>query len=259
MPALAPAGTGKREPRDCETCGRPFDALAICCLGAHIVARHCAECVALHEADMARQKTQPRPAAPSAEERWTSLCPREYRTLAEGGVTDAARLVAECREFYRVLAWRHGERGLMLRGATGTRKTRTLWRLLRRLFDEGRALEVMTAGELGRSYADAAGQYQSSAWFERMTTVDVLCVDDLGKGAWSEAVRAVFFDVVDKRTRTGKPLVVTTNDDGEQIAGKMREFNLGDPLVRRLREFCEVVCMGQRTSSNSTGSRAQRE
>jgi DNA replication protein DnaC len=82
-----------------------------------------------------------------------------------------------------------------------------------------------------------------------MTTVDLLCIDDLGKGAWSEAVRAIFFDVVDKRMRTGRPLLVTTNDDAAQIAEKMGKLNLGDPLVRRLREFCEVIHCGARISS----------
>jgi hypothetical protein len=37
------------------------------------------------------------------------------------------------------------------------------------------------------------------------------------------------------------PLLVTTNDDGAQLSERMRDVNLGDPLVRRLREFCEVV------------------
>jgi DNA replication protein DnaC len=129
----------------------------------------------------------------------------------------------------------------MLRGSTGTGKTRAMWRLLRRLFDEGRSIEALTAGEFGRSYADAAGQYRASAWFERLAAVDVLFVDDLGKGCWSEAVRAVFFDLIDKRTRFGRPVLITTNDTGPELSERMRDVNLGDPLVRRLREFCEVL------------------
>lgn len=234
----------ERETRDCETCSRPFAALVMRVLGARIVARHCGRCIELHEADEAKRRASfASPAPPTADARWSALCPREFRTGAEGGGTDAVRLAKECREFYQIMAWRYGERGLMLRGVTGLCKTRAMWRLVRRLFDEGRAIEVMTAGELGRSYGDAAGRYESSAWFDRMTSIDVLFVDDLGKGSWSEAVRAVFFDLVDKRARTGKPILVTTNDDGAQIADKMREANLGDPLVRRLREFCEVIPM----------------
>lgn len=235
----------ERELRDCETCRAPFRAIVVHCLGARIVGRHCTRCVDLHKADQAKRAAsfEPKP-APTADDRWTRICPKEFRTLAEGGRTDMERLTATCPEFYRITGWRYSERGLMLRGTTGLCKTRAMWRLLRRLFDEGHTLEVLTAGELGRSYADAAGRYEGNAWFDRMSTVAVLCVDDLGKGSWSEAVRAVFFDLVDKRTRNGLPLLVTTNDDGGQISEKMRELNLGDPLVRRLREYCEVVAMG---------------
>jgi DNA replication protein DnaC len=242
-PGAVREASDEREGRDCETCGRAFSARVIRCLGAKIVARHCGPCVERHEAEEERRRAAERAARrrPSESERWAALCPPEFRTIAEGGRTDEARLQRECALLARVLAWRYGERGLILQGTTGRCKTRALWRLLRRLFGEGRQIVVLTAGELGRSYADAAGRYESSAWFERMTTVDVLCVDDLGKGCWSEAVRAAFFDVVDKRMRHGLPLLVTTNDDGAQIAERMRDVNLGDPLVRRLREFCEVV------------------
>lgn len=240
----AEVASAEREARDCGTCGKPFQAIVVQCLGARIVAMHCPSCVQIHEADQAKRKADFAAApAPSAEDRWAKLCPHEFRTLAEGGRTDVERLSAECPEFFRITGWKYGGLGLVLRGTSGLCKTRTMWRLLRRLFDEGRSLEALTAGEFGRSYADAAGRYEATAWFDRMTSVDVLFVDDLGKASWSEAVRAVFFDVIDKRMRTGLPLLVTTNDDGKQIAAKMGDPNFGDPLVRRLRDFCDILTM----------------
>jgi hypothetical protein len=133
----------ERERRDCETCADPFEALVLRVLGARIVARHCARCVNLHAADDARHRaTLNRPAPPTPEQRWAEICPPEFRTIAEGGRTDVARLTAQCPHFYRIASWKYGDRGLMLRGGTGRGKTRAMWRLLRRLFDEGRTLEV---------------------------------------------------------------------------------------------------------------------
>lgn len=239
-----PPALPETEQRDCETCDKLFTATVVRCFTSKIVPRHCADCT---EREMRRQalaEAGRRVLLPTVAERWATVCPVEFRTIEEGGPTDEDRLRAECPLYATVLAWRYGSRGLLLRGETGQRKTRLLWRLLRRQFDAGRTLQVFTAGEFGRSYGDAAGRYESSAWFETMSAVDVLVIDDLGKGAWSEAVRAVFFDLVDRRMRHGKPLLVTTNDDGEGIAAKMRDPSMGDPLVRRLREFCEVLTLG---------------
>jgi hypothetical protein len=237
----------ERETRSCETCGASFEAAILASLGARIAARHCPACVERRALRLEREQQQRtvRARPPGPEERWAALCPPEFRTLTEGGRTDPARLARECPALPRILAWRGGERGLLLCGPTGRSKTRAVWRLLRRLFDSGQAFEAHTAGEFGRSYADAAGAYRATAWFDRLTTVDALFLDDLGKAAWSEAVRAVFFDVVDKRTRTGRALLVTTNDDGETLASRFPDPHLSDPLIRRLREYCEVIPMGR--------------
>lgn len=41
--------------------------------------------------------------------------------------------------------------------------------------------------------------------------MDILFLDDLGKGNWTENTEAISFVLVEIRTSNGRPLIVTTN------------------------------------------------
>lgn len=174
-------------------------------------------------------------------QRWAAICPWEFRTTSEGGNTDLERLKAAQPKFEEALRWTFRAKGLILRSsASGTCKTRTMFRLLRRLFDEGHSMACFTAGDFDRSARDAGGNYTLTAWFDRLCVVDVVFIDDLGKGQWSPATEGTFFDLVDKRTREGRPLLITTNEDGDSLSTALSDHR-GSPLVRRLRDYCHRI------------------
>lgn len=172
---------------------------------------------------------------------WVKICPMEFRIPIEaGGNTDLRRMDADCPNWRQALNWKFGCRGLMLRGDSGRCKTRAMWRLVRRLFDERHKVIALTSAKFDRECRDAAGSFTLSAWFDRLATVDVLFLDDLGKANWTQATEAQIFDLIDQRTREGRPILATSNDTGASLAARLSD-DRGAPLVRRLRDYCECL------------------
>lgn len=230
------------ETRACETCGRDFPGLVIEILGKRIYARHCRLCVAEHDL----KRTPKSPEIDRVEAGWVQLCPREYRLTTElAGGTDFARLKRECPDCSGVMLWRYNPRGLILGGKTGTGKTRSAWRLLRRSYDEGRKFIAMTAGEFGRAYADAGGNHTLLEWFGSLASVDLLFLDEIGNAAWTDGAEATFFDLLEKRGIEGRPIITTSNHDSASLAKKLKDEVRAAPMIRRLQTYCDFVNMNK--------------
>lgn len=237
----------------CNRCRQPFDAkcfeFAIGGSTRRLQVSICSDCESElerieQEKLAADEKLNRAMKEKQREEAWSHLCPAEFRLRSEAeGNTDIARLELEQPKLKLVLAWKYGPRGLIVRGLTGRCKTRSTWRLMRRLWLEHRTIIALTSAEFDRECRDAGGQFRLTQWFNRLAFVDVLFIDDLGKGNWSEATEAQWFDLVDKRTREHRPIVVTTQDDGQSLSSRM-SLNRGEALIRRLQEYCECVVFG---------------
>lgn len=173
---------------------------------------------------------------------WVALCPREFRTREEAGNTDIARMDSEAPNWRKLLEWQFGDRGLLVRGESGRCKTRAMWRLIRQLFLARKSVIAMTAARFDRECRDVGGNFNLTTWFDRLASVDALFIDDLGKGAWTQATEAQFFDLVETRTRDGMPMLVTSNDNGATLAARLSDGR-AEPLIRRLRDYCEVVVL----------------
>jgi len=180
--------------------------------------------------------------AQGMEVRRREICPMEFRTEAEGGNTSLPRMDSASPEWRKLLHWRFGPRGLLVRGETGRCKTRAMWRVLRSLFDKGKSVAAFTSAKFDRDCRDAGGNFTLSKWFDGLVSVDALFIDDLGKAQWTPSTEAQFFDLIDERTRSGFPLLVTTNDDRATLAARISEDRSG-PLIRRLAEYCESVVL----------------
>lgn len=186
---------------------------------------------------------------------WVRICPIEFRLPSEaGGKTRLEVMDAASPGWRRILDWKCGQRGLLVRGATGRCKTRGMWRLLRKVFDERRKIAVLTSAQFDRQCRDAGGNFTLTPWFNQLATVDVLFLDDLGKARWTEGTEAQIFDLIDQRTREGKPILATTNDDGATLAARL-SADRGEPLIRRLRDYCDTAVFGTpQASATCTGS-----
>ena len=179
------------------------------------------------------------------QDRWNEICPPLYRG------TDEARLTK--RFLDRVLKWECGPRGLVLVGPTGTGKTRCMYTLLKRLlygkFREPRLnasgatikdIMVLTSNQFGHDCLERFGNHTVIPWLRKLCNVKVLAIDDFGKETLTERVEAELFNIVEMRIANNLPLIITTNFDGKRLLSKF-SADRGEPLLRRLREFCDQV------------------
>jgi hypothetical protein len=178
------------------------------------------------------------------EKEWIRICPIEYRLKNESyGKTEIAKLELLNPNLKDILAWNFGARGLIIRSRkSGRGKTRSAWRLLRKQWLDHRSLACHTAAGFQRKAQDAAGKYQLDAWFDHLASIDILFLDDLGKGNWTENTEAIWFDLVETRTANGRPIIITTNLKGDELTENSRSQTT-EFTVRRLREFCDVITL----------------
>lgn len=244
-----------RETAKCVGCGATFSALVYRMDpedAPMFRQRACEECVrARGRASAEEQALRDRERESECERRWEAVCPFEFRTIEEGGRTDEVRFMEQHKDAPTILAHPFGPVGLLLRGNTDAGKTRIMWRLLRRYFEQrevlGQRLTIaaFSHGEFQRECQDAAGNHRSAQWFRTITTADVFLLDDMGKGPWTENTVSAFFDLVKCRTEAGLPLFITTNLNGATLVAQLKlSKDMAEPLIRRLREFTVQIVMG---------------
>ena len=229
---------------DCRLCGKPFESKRMNFLGVALTIMVCHECsVGIEEREKAKAEQRRAEARQrqqlAREAAWEDFCPKEFRLTTEGGKTELAKLELRQPKLKELLLWR-GPRGLIIRGPTGSCKTRAVWRLVRVLYLLGLDVKFYTAAQFDRECRDAGGDFTLTKWFKALVNCDVLVLDDLGKQAWTPATEATWFDVTDQRTREDKPIIVTTNDTGETLSQRMAPER-AEPTIRRLRDYCDVL------------------
>lgn len=104
-------------------------------------------------------------------------------------------------------------KGLMFLGNCGTGKTFAACCIANALTDKQYNVWVITANELIRK----VGNFNTSeAALSRIGYDDLLVIDDFGTQSNSEYNTQTLFDIIDKRYKSAKPLVITSNlDPGE--------------------------------------------
>lgn len=158
------------------------------------------------------------------------LCPPIYRE------TDKTRL--NQKALRQALSWKMGPRGLLLAGPSGTGKTRIAWLVL-----EQAAVSQFTAFDcvsFGRILGQRYKEERAEEWLMEVAACPLVFFDDLGKLKLTDRVESELFGVIDYRCSHKLPIIATTENTGASLAGRMTEERRHG-LVRRLREFCEVV------------------
>lgn len=154
---------------------------------------------------------------------WAEHCPVEFRdewNPAKG----SAKLLS------RVLGFdpKRG-RGLVIHGPTDTGKTRAVWRLLRKLAEEGHEWLFVEAIDLLDSIP------------ERAFTVPVLVIDDLGNDALTAQKEVRLLKLLRKRCDWHRPFIVTTQFVGDSLEKRFTETATAKAVIRRLRKFCDDI------------------
>jgi DNA replication protein DnaC len=134
---------------------------------------------------------------------------------------------------------------LILHGDTGAGKSRCLYVLLKREFSAGHSVRVLSH-DCGIEYAARynEGPDVVRRWQDSHCTADILALDDVFKARLTDSLEQALFTMVSQRTERGLPVIVTCQDVGDTLLERM-SADRGPALIRRLREFCDVVGFAQ--------------
>jgi DNA replication protein DnaC len=178
-----------------------------------------------------------------------SVIPARYRGVSfdRPPVSDMARdlqtkaAVGEVRNFVDDLDGRlEAGRGLWIFGDTGTGKT-TLAMLVSKLaLEAGHSVAIYSLPKLlahiRRTYDSEPGGDSYLAFFERLTSVDLLHIDDLGAEKRSDWVLEQLYALINERYEAQRSVLVTTNLPHEEL-----EEQIGSRTVSRLSQICDEV------------------
>jgi DNA replication protein DnaC len=204
-------------------------------LGPEDVARPC-EC---REQRLARVRTRG----------VASVIPTRYRGVSfdRPPVSDMARdlqtkaAVAEVRSYIDELDARLGEgRGLWLFGDTGTGKTTLAMLVSRTAIERGHTVAIYSLPKLlariRRTYDSEPGGDSYLSFFERLTSVDLLHIDDLGAEKRTDWVMEQLYALINERYESQRSIMVTTNLPHEEL-----EDQVGQRTISRLTQVCDEV------------------
>ncbi len=178
-----------------------------------------------------------------------SVIPARYRGVSfdRPPVSDMARdlqtkaAVGEVRNFADDLEGRLGAgRGLWIFGDTGTGKTTLAMLVSKMALEAGHSVAIYSLPKLlahiRRTYDSEPGGDSYLAFFERLTSVDLLHIDDLGAEKRSDWVLEQLYALINERYEAQRSVLVTTNLPHEEL-----EEQIGSRTVSRLSQICDEV------------------
>jgi DNA replication protein DnaC len=147
-------------------------------------------------------------------------------------------VVSAVREFVDDLDDRLDEgRGLWLMGDVGTGKTTLAMLVSKAVAEAGRTVAIYSLPRLlariRRTYDADSAEDSYLEFFRRLTSVDLLHLDDLGAEKRSDWVLEQLYAIVDDRYESQRSMVVTTNLEQDAL-----EEQIGARTVSRLVEIC---------------------
>ncbi len=178
-----------------------------------------------------------------------SVIPPRYRGVSfdRPPVSDMARdlatkaAVSEVRAYVEELGPRLADgRGLWLFGDTGTGKTTLAMLVSKTAIEAGQSVAIYSLPKLlariRRTFESEPGGDSYLSFFERLTSVDLLHIDDLGAEKSSDWVLEQLYALINERYEAQRSVLVTTNLRHDKL-----EDQIGVRTVSRLNQICEEI------------------
>jgi len=174
-----------------------------------------------------------------------SAIPRRFRGVSfdRPPISDMANgpariAVKAAREFVASIDKQIDEgRGLWFEGGVGTGKTSLAMLVSRAAIAASHTVAIYSTPRLlariRRTFEAQAGEDTYLDFFDRLTSVDLLHLDDLGAENRTEWVIEQLYAIVDERYQSQRSVVVTTNLGYDELAEQ-----IGERTVSRLVEIC---------------------
>ena len=129
--------------------------------------------------------------------------------------------------------------GIWLCGSAGTGKTSLAMLVSKTALEAGHSVAIYSMPRLlariRRTYDADSSEEGYLAFFDRLTSVDLLHIDDLGAEKRTDWVLEQLYAIVDRRYEERRSIVVTTNLDTDEL----RE-QIGERTVSRLLQMCDM-------------------
>jgi DNA replication protein DnaC len=229
---VSAAGQGRAGVARADFGDRPVCRLGVCdgsgwIIGPENVARPC-EC---RESQVARRRARG----------VNSVIPARYRDVSfeiarNDGVDPTVLAMVE--SFTAEISQRldNGD-GLWLWGKVGTGKTALAMLVSKHALEAGRTVAIYSLPKLlsriRATYERDGGGDSYDEYFERLASVDLLHVDDLGAEKRTDWVLEQLYSIVNERYEAKRSMVVTTNLGEDDLAAQ-----IGRRTVSRLLEIC---------------------
>ncbi len=151
-----------------------------------------------------------------------------------------AAVVSEIRAFCDNIDGELAEgNGIWLHGGAGTGKTSLAMLISRTALEAGHSVAIYSMPRLlariRRTYDADSGEEGYLAFFDRLSSVDLLHIDDLGAEKRTDWVLEQLYAIVDRRYEERRSIVVTTNMETDELKGQ-----IGERTVSRLLQMCDV-------------------
>jgi DNA replication protein DnaC len=177
-----------------------------------------------------------------------SAIPRRYRGVSfdRPPVTEISEIAVQAvRGYIRKLEPNLAAgRGIWFMGEVGTGKTTLAMLVSKAALEGGRSVAIYSMPKLltriRRTYEGEPGGDTYSQFFERLTSVDLLHIDDLGAARQNEWVLEQLYSIVNERYETERSIMFTTNVGKGDIEGRLKEVEeqIGGRTLSRLVEMC---------------------
>lgn len=170
-----------------------------------------------------------------------SVIPPRYRGVSfdRPPVTDMDRpAVNAVRDYVGKLDANLAEgKSVWLTGEVGTGKTTLAMLIAKSALEAGHSVAIYSLPKLmariRRTYEAEPGEDDYLAFFERLTSVDLLHLDDLGAQRDTDWVTEQLYSIVNQRYEDGRAITVTSNVLPDEAAER-----IGARTVSRLTEMC---------------------
>jgi DNA replication protein DnaC len=177
-----------------------------------------------------------------------SVIPPRYRGVSfdRPPVTELPDMaVQEVRRFVRNLDTNlDSGKGIWFMGDVGTGKTTLAMLVSKSALDQGRSVAIYSMPKLlariRRTYEGEPGDDTYSKFFERLTSVDLLHLDDLGAERQTEWVLEQLYSIVNERYEAERSITFTTNVSQGGMEQRLAEVEgqVGRRTFSRLAEMC---------------------
>lgn len=219
-------------------CGTSYPQREVTLFGKRIfMGIYCDACCDKREREAELEEEAQKQAAKDA--RWKEFCPVGYKD------TDPTDKRLHSRSVQIANTWDfNSDRGFAFVGSSGFGKTRCMFLALHRAIMADVGCRWISHNKFSKLVIDAFSGDDSSrsharGELGRLERCSVLLIDDLGKAPSTERADAELEELVESRTSAKKPILWTANAGGAWLA-KRFGADRGEPIVRRLAEFCDV-------------------